>query len=102
MMAVILAEEGIDPGIDCSALGMSSRRNCLRSRSHSPSYSRDFDSEIRTSGGLPVQGRHPETPRAGPEAKGRWKGACFVFDERIALGHGLADQTVKAAGGDDD
>ncbi|WP_108659962.1 rhodanese-related sulfurtransferase [Acuticoccus kandeliae] len=25
-----------------------------------------------------------------PEAESRWRGACFVFDERVALGHGLA------------
>jgi UPF0176 protein len=24
-----------------------------------------------------------------PEAESRWRGECFVFDERIALGHGL-------------
>jgi UPF0176 protein len=24
-----------------------------------------------------------------PEAESRWRGACFVFDERVALGHGL-------------
>jgi UPF0176 protein len=27
-----------------------------------------------------------------PEGKSRWKGACFVFDERVALGHGLTEQ----------
>jgi UPF0176 protein len=27
-----------------------------------------------------------------PEGKSRWKGACFVFDERAALGHGLTEQ----------
>jgi len=32
-----------------SALGMASCRNCLGSRSHNPSYSRDFESEISTS-----------------------------------------------------
>ncbi len=25
-----------------------------------------------------------------PEAESRWDGACFVFDERVAVGHGLA------------
>jgi UPF0176 protein len=33
-----------------------------------------------------------------PEAESRWRGECFVFDDRVALGHGLreratADQT---------
>jgi len=26
-----------------------------------------------------------------PEADSRWEGACFVFDGRVALGHGLAE-----------
>jgi UPF0176 protein len=26
-----------------------------------------------------------------PEADSRWRGACFVFDQRIALGHGLVE-----------
>src|SRR5262249_3988225 len=34
---------------NCSALGMASWRNCLGSRSHRPSSSRDFGSEIRMS-----------------------------------------------------
>ena len=25
-----------------------------------------------------------------PEAESRWRGECFVFDERVAVGHGLA------------
>jgi UPF0176 protein len=28
---------------------------------------------------------------ATPEADSRWHGDCFVFDERVALGHGLAE-----------
>jgi UPF0176 protein len=27
-----------------------------------------------------------------PADKSRWQGACFVFDERVALGHGLVEQ----------
>ncbi|CCD87845.1 conserved protein of unknown function, putative Rhodanese-related sulfurtransferase [Bradyrhizobium sp. ORS 285] len=27
-----------------------------------------------------------------PEAESRWRGGCFVFDERVALGHGLRQQ----------
>ena len=26
-----------------------------------------------------------------PEAESRWRGECFVFDERVALGHGLQE-----------
>ncbi|PNA05915.1 hypothetical protein C1X93_30670, partial [Pseudomonas sp. GW456-11-11-14-LB1] len=25
-----------------------------------------------------------------PQAESRWRGECFVFDERVAVGHGLA------------
>ena len=28
-----------------------------------------------------------------PEAEGRWRGDCFVFDGRIALGHGLDERS---------
>src|SRR5262249_30728222 len=27
-----------------------------------------------------------------PEADSRWRGECFVFDERVALGHGLREK----------
>ena len=26
-----------------------------------------------------------------PEMESRWRGECFVFDERVALGHGLRE-----------
>jgi UPF0176 protein len=29
-----------------------------------------------------------------PEAQSRWHGECFVFDERIALGHGLREHNM--------
>jgi UPF0176 protein len=29
------------------------------------------------------------------EAHSRWRGACFVFDERVALGHGLRERGEK-------
>jgi UPF0176 protein len=35
-----------------------------------------------------------------PEAESRWRGECFVFDERVALGHGLREH--KMNGGSDD
>jgi UPF0176 protein len=28
-----------------------------------------------------------------PESQSRWRGECFVFDERVALGHGLKEKT---------
>ncbi|KRR08190.1 rhodanese-related sulfurtransferase [Bradyrhizobium valentinum] len=35
-----------------------------------------------------------------PERESRWRGECFVFDERLALGHGLREH--KLNGGSDD
>jgi UPF0176 protein len=37
-----------------------------------------------------------------PVAESRWKGDCFVFDERVALGHGLAERPVEAGEQGDD
>jgi UPF0176 protein len=31
-----------------------------------------------------------------PEAESRWRGECFVFDERVALGHGLQERRMGA------
>jgi UPF0176 protein len=30
-----------------------------------------------------------------PEADSRWRGECFVFDERVALGHGLRERRME-------
>jgi UPF0176 protein len=30
-----------------------------------------------------------------PEAASRWRGECFVFDDRVALGHGLRQRPVE-------
>ena len=35
-----------------------------------------------------------------PEEESRWRGECFVFDERVALGHGLR-QRQPSDGSDD-
>lgn len=32
---------------------------------------------------------------AVPERESRWRGECFVFDERIALGHGLRERQAE-------
>jgi len=34
---------------------------------------------------------------AVPESESRWRGECFVFDERIALGHGLRERRTEDA-----
>jgi len=31
-----------------------------------------------------------------PEGESRWRGQCFVFDDRVALGHGLRERTMEA------
>ena len=30
-----------------------------------------------------------------PEAESRWRGKCFVFDDRVALGHGLRERLTE-------
>ncbi len=30
-----------------------------------------------------------------PESESRWRGECFVFDERVALGHGLRERSKE-------
>jgi UPF0176 protein len=30
-----------------------------------------------------------------PEANSRWRGECFVFDERVSLGHGLCERAER-------
>jgi UPF0176 protein len=30
-----------------------------------------------------------------PESESRWRGGCFVFDERVAVGHGLVELPVR-------
>ena len=30
-----------------------------------------------------------------PEAQSRWRGECFVFDDRVALGHGLQERRIE-------
>lgn len=34
-----------------------------------------------------------------PERDSRWRGACFVFDERVALGHGLRERPKQTQEG---
>jgi UPF0176 protein len=35
-----------------------------------------------------------------PEADSRWRGECFVFDERVALGHGLRERAKEPSSHD--
>jgi UPF0176 protein len=36
-----------------------------------------------------------------PESESRWRGECFVFDERVALGHGLREHAKPEDMGDE-
>ena len=36
-----------------------------------------------------------------PESESRWQGECFVFDERVALGHGLRSERATRRSGDE-
>jgi UPF0176 protein len=36
-----------------------------------------------------------------PETERRWNGGCFVFDERVALGHGLVEQAGETGHSDE-
>ncbi|MEE1611058.1 oxygen-dependent tRNA uridine(34) hydroxylase TrhO [Microvirga sp. CF3016] len=36
-----------------------------------------------------------------PAAESRWNGGCFVFDERVALGHGLVERPDEAGQSDE-
>ena len=36
-----------------------------------------------------------------PETESRWNGGCFVFDERVALGHGLVEQAGETGQSDE-
>ena len=31
-----------------------------------------------------------------PETQSRWRGECFVFDDRVALGHGLRERSRQS------
>jgi len=35
-----------------------------------------------------------------PEARSRWRGECFVFDARVALGHGLRERDKEPSSHD--
>jgi UPF0176 protein len=35
------------------------------------------------------------------ETESRWNGGCFVFDERVALGHGLVEQAGETGQSDE-
>jgi UPF0176 protein len=39
---------------------------------------------------------------AVPEAESRWRGECFVFDDRVALGHGLRERRAEQGSAEQD
>jgi UPF0176 protein len=53
--------------------------------------SRGFDEVYHLKGGI------LKYLEAVPEGQSRWRGECFVFDERVALGHGLRERNAEDA-----
>lgn len=53
--------------------------------------SRGFEQVYHLKGGIL---KYLETT---PQAESRWQGECFVFDERVALGHGLTERADAAS-----
>jgi UPF0176 protein len=53
--------------------------------------SRGFDEVYHLKGGI------LKYLEAVPESQSRWRGECFVFDERVALGHGLRERNAEDA-----
>jgi len=51
--------------------------------------SKGFDDVYHLQGGIL---KYLETV---PEAQSRWQGQCFVFDERVSVGHGLAEGDLE-------
>ena len=51
--------------------------------------SKGFDEVYHLKGGIL---KYLETV---PEAQSRWQGQCFVFDERVSVGHGLAEGDLE-------
>ena len=51
--------------------------------------SKGFDEVYHLEGGIL---KYLETV---PEAQSRWQGQCFVFDERVSVGHGLAEGDLE-------
>jgi UPF0176 protein len=51
----------------------------------------------RDRGGLSPEGRHPQISRNRARRAQPVAGECFVFDERVAVGHGLVEGGTRCA-----
>ena len=96
-------EGAVDPGIksfgqfkDFAARhldpGEASQNRDVLHRRHPLRKGLQLSAVARLCRGLSPQGRHSEISGRHPEAQSRWRGECFVFDERVALGHGLRER----------
>ena len=65
------------------------RRHSLRKGLRSYLLSRGFAEVYHLKGGI------LKYLEGVPEAESRWRGECFVFDERVALGHGLRERQME-------
>ena len=72
---------------------ITTRRSTRRSRWHrwhSLRKGLELHARRRVRRGLSPQGRHSQILEEVPEAQSRWKGDCFVFDNRVTVRHDLS------------
>ncbi|BEV46899.1 rhodanese-related sulfurtransferase [Afipia carboxidovorans] len=87
------ADRTLDPARDKSiAMFCTGGIRCEKASSYL--LSRGFENVFHLKGGIL---KYLETI---PEAQSRWKGECFVFDQRVALGHGLTERAARQEGDD--
>lgn len=87
------ADRALDPARDKSiAMFCTGGIRCEKASSYL--LSRGFENVFHLKGGIL---KYLETI---PEAQSRWKGECFVFDQRVALGHGLTERAARQEGDD--
>lgn len=83
-------DENLDPNIH-KKVAMYCTGGIRCEKASSFMLSRGFETVYHLKGGIL---KYLETI---PEAQSKWKGRCFVFDERNTLGHGLSLEDKKAA-----
>ena len=89
------ADRTLDPARDTEiAMFCTGGIRCEKASSYL--LSRGFKNVFHLKGGIL---RYLETI---PEGESRWKGDCFVFDQRVALGHGLTERAAQSEDEDDE
>jgi UPF0176 protein len=89
------ADRALDPARDTEiAMFCTGGIRCEKASSYL--LSRGFRNVFHLKGGIL---KYLETI---PEDQSRWRGDCFVFDQRVALGHGLTERAAQPQGEDDE